>query len=136
MSLYQSKYTVITFIHNYNIILLEMFNVQPLVRTITQFYLMYIRTYILYLINMLAGNIHDCMFELSERVYLSQPPVVLTPYTYLHVTTDNDVCNETNPCAPNGNCMNSNGSFTCDCFTGYMLDPSEQNCSGKYVVQP
>ena len=50
--------------------------------------------------------------------------------------TGNDVCNGTNPCAPNGNCVNSNGSFTCDCFTGYMLNPSEQNCSGKYVVQP
>ena len=108
--------------------LLEMFSVHPLVRTITQFYLKYIRTYTLYLINMLADNIHDCMFELHVCVYLSQPPVVLP--------TDNDECNGTNPCAPNGNCMNSNGSFTCDCFTGYMLDPSEQNCSGKYVVQP
>ena len=56
-------------------------------------------------------------------VYLSQPPVVLS--------TDIDECNETNPCAPNGNCVNSNGSFMCDCLTGYMLNPGGQNCSGK-----
>ena len=87
---------------------------------IAQSYLLYIHTYIL---DKHVGRPH-----LGTCTYVSQPLVVLS--------TDIDECNGTNPCAPNGNCVNSNGFFTCDCFTGYTLDSSRQNCSGKYVVQP
>ena len=60
--------------------------------------------------------------------YMSQPPVVLP--------TDIDECNGTNPCAPNGNCVNTDVSFTCNCSSGYELDTGGQNCSGKCIHLP
>ena len=75
---------------------------------------------------MLAGIKYVCL-KLCLRAYITTCHSLLLS----SLPTDNDECNGTNPCAPNGNCVNSNGSFTCDCFSGYMLDPSEQNCSGK-----
>ena len=58
--------------------------------------------------------------------YLPQPLAVLS--------TDIDECNGTNPCAPNGNCVNTNGSFTCNCSSGYELDTGGQNCSGTFII--
>ena len=52
------------------------------------------------------------------------------------LSTDIDECNGTNPCAPNGNCVNTNGSFTCNCSSGYELDRSGQSCSGKSTHLP
>ncbi|MDA8032207.1 MAG: calcium-binding EGF-like domain-containing protein [Alphaproteobacteria bacterium] len=59
---------------------------------------------------------------------MSQPLAVLC--------TDIDECNGTNPCAPNGNCVNTNGSFTCNCSSGYELDTGGQSCSGKFTHIP
>ena len=82
---------------------------------LAQSYLQYIYMYIL---DKCVGRPHLC-------TYVSQPLVVLS--------TDIDECNGTNPCAPNGNCVNTNGSFTCNCSSGYELDTGGQSCSGKPI---
>ena len=82
---------------------------------IAQSYLLYMHTYIL---DKHVGRPHLC-------TYGPQPPAVLP--------TDIDECNGTNPCAPNGNCFNTNGSFTCNCSSGYELDIDGQSCSGKCI---
>ena len=55
------------------------------------------------------------------------------PMLTIFLPTDIDECNGTNPCAPYGNCVNTNGSFTCNCSSGYELDIDGQTCSGKCI---
>ena len=82
---------------------------------LAQSYLPYMHTYIL---DKHVGRPHLC-------TYVSQPLVVFP--------TDIDECNGTNPCVPTGNCVNTNGSFTCNCSSGYELDTGGQSCSGKSI---
>ena len=82
---------------------------------LAQSYLLYIHTYIL---DKHVGRPHLCTSVTQLLVVLS---------------TDIDECNGTNPCAPNGNCFNTNGSYTCNCSSGYELDTGGQSCSGKSI---
>ena len=70
---------------------------------------------------------------LTDTAHLKPMHVNYCPCNYC---TDIDECNGTNPCAPNGNCVNTNGSFTCNCSSGYELDRSGQSCSGKSTQLP
>ena len=31
------------------------------------------------------------------------------------------------------NCVNTEGSYHCECFTGYILQPNKYNCEGKLL---
>lgn len=33
-----------------------------------------------------------------------------------------------------GDCINTDGSFRCECPTGYVLDPSGKKCVGKHYL--
>ena len=50
---------------------------------------------------------------------------------YRSLTVDEDECRGTayNNCEQQ--CVNSVGSFTCTCNTGYVLDDNGYSCSGK-----
>ena len=47
-------------------------------------------------------------------------------------TVDIDEC-VSNPCHPNATCANKNGTFTCECDTGYMGDGF--TCQGILLSQ-
>ena len=44
-------------------------------------------------------------------------------------STDIDECSPTSPC--NQICVNTEGSYRCECFDGYEMD-SNGNCIGEY----
>ena len=39
-------------------------------------------------------------------------------------------CLENNPCDSNAACVNTKGSYQCDCDTGYKWNPKTQRCEG------
>lgn len=54
----------------------------------------------------------------------------LTPiYLFLNIFKDFDEC-QLSPCQNNGTCLNTEGSYICNCTTGWK----DQNClNGKYI---
>lgn len=47
---------------------------------------------------------------------------------------DHDECSQTGMCA-NGQCINMDGSFKCQCYSGFILSPSGHACIGKLFVK-
>ena len=62
------------------------------------------------------------------------------PHTYIYthlfthmVLTDRDECSGVNDC--HQLCINTIGSFECDCFERFQLDPADNvTCTGKYSI--
>lgn len=60
--------------------------------------------------------------------------MMLRVYKQKYVTLLTDI----NECGLSGQggcqqfCINTQGSFTCDCGPGFALSPNGQNCLGKY----
>ena len=53
-------------------------------------------------------------------------------YTYTFIYPDIDECNEgTHVCTPH-TCVNTIGSYTCGCNSGYLLDTDGFTCNGKH----
>lgn len=56
-------------------------------------------------------------------------------FAYIHniqlLVVDINEC-EDNPCPKYSNCVNTDGGYACNCFTGYYKDNNSQ-CQGKYV---
>ena len=51
---------------------------------------------------------------------------------YCHIDADIDECFEgTDNCSQI--CTNTEGSFTCECYDGYLLDTDEATCNGMYL---
>ena len=49
---------------------------------------------------------------------------------YMYCVLDTNEC-DNSPCGPNGDCLNTQGSFTCNCQPGY----EGQLCdTGKYLL--
>ena len=48
----------------------------------------------------------------------------------LSLTTDIDECNQRGVCR-NGRCINTEGSFRCECNEGFVLTPDGRYCTGK-----
>ena len=49
-----------------------------------------------------------------------------------YVITDVDEClNNNDTCSHD--CVNTEGSYYCECPTGYNLQPNKHDCEGKYV---
>jgi hypothetical protein len=46
--------------------------------------------------------------------------------------SDHDECSQTGMCA-NGQCINMDGSFKCQCHSGFILSPSGHSCVGKIL---
>ena len=55
-------------------------------------------------------------------------------HSFTHmVVTDRDECSGVNDC--HQLCINTNGSFECDCFEGFQLEPADNvTCTGKYSI--
>ncbi len=53
--------------------------------------------------------------------------------TVFCVITDIDECAEANPCSEGGDCVNTLGSYGCDCHDGYKLRKryTGWQCEGK-----
>ena len=52
-------------------------------------------------------------------------------YTFVSILSDTDECSDgTHNCSQI--CTNTNGSFTCGCINGYLLDLDEVTCKGMY----
>ena len=53
--------------------------------------------------------------------------------TYIYLSLDIDECTEgTSRC--NQNCSNTEGNYTCDCFSGYQLSSDTYTCLGEQHV--
>ena len=50
---------------------------------------------------------------------------------YFFLIDINECSEETDDCAQN--CTNTNGSYTCSCNPGFILDTDRRNCNGKAV---
>ena len=51
-------------------------------------------------------------------------------YTYTFIYPDIDECSDgTHVCTPH-TCINTDGSYTCGCNTGYLLETDEITCRG------
>ena len=59
---------------------------------------------------------------------------VAIKYTYIHTLhPDVDDCGDENGgCSQI--CINTEGSFTCDCNTGFVLDSDGATCNGEYLL--
>ena len=53
----------------------------------------------------------------------------------LLVITDIDECVEIPGICTNGHCVNLAGSFQCECFDGYELSSTGDECIGKWLTQ-
>jgi len=53
---------------------------------------------------------------------------------FVYCIADHDECSETGMCA-NGQCINMDGSFKCQCHSGFILSPSGHACIGKVFVR-
>ena len=51
-----------------------------------------------------------------------------------HFTSDVNECNDNNGDCEH-TCINSEGSYSCSCNSGYSLDSNERYCSGKYMFE-
>jgi len=64
------------------------------------------------------------------------PSVWYIPYICFCVfSADDDECNDaaTNQCSSNADCVNSEGSYKCECQAGYMLLADQRTCDGKLL---
>ena len=52
----------------------------------------------------------------------------------MYIPTDVNECSTSNGGCEQI-CENSNGSFTCYCYDGYMLNKDLQTCGGKYITK-
>jgi len=55
---------------------------------------------------------------------------------YVYFPADvNECLNETtiNRCSPYARCTNTDGSYTCECSSGYMLLPDQRTCDGRLL---
>ena len=48
----------------------------------------------------------------------------------LYFVSDIDECRDNNGTCSHV-CMNTEGSYHCDCFTGYALHPNNHDCEGQ-----
>ena len=55
----------------------------------------------------------------------------MAKYCIFFLIDINECSEETDDCAQN--CANTNGSYTCSCIPGFVLDTDRRNCSGKAV---
>ena len=54
----------------------------------------------------------------------------------LLIFTDINECDIYPDICENGRCVNTDGSFRCECFSGYKLDESGRECIGKLLDFP
>ena len=52
-------------------------------------------------------------------------------YDYDFLADVNECLTTVNKCSPNANCVNTDGSYTCECPPGYMLLADQRTCDGK-----
>lgn len=50
------------------------------------------------------------------------------------LSSDIDECQELPGLCQGGNCINTFGSFQCDCPNGYYLNTNSRICEGEYAV--
>ena len=54
-------------------------------------------------------------------------------YIYL---IDVDECTlATDICNVHSDCVNTNGSYDCNCTTGYIIESDKRTCSGKFIFK-
>ena len=73
----------------------------------------------------ITGNIH--MFIQRNIIMYVQN------YTYISNHVDIDECSDGTHNCPQ-TCMNTEGSFTCGCNSGYILDTDGTTCNGMYKL--
>jgi len=47
---------------------------------------------------------------------------------------DIDECQGDNKCSVNATCINTNGSYSCECSAGYMLLADQRTCDGELFI--
>ena len=69
----------------------------------------------------------------SHRFINARTLLMNTTFTKSHLFLDIDECSGGSfPCGNNATCTDTDGSFECDCVTGFFGDGF--NCTGKYNV--
>ena len=71
---------------------------------------------------------HTCFMYIS--VNYTQNVLYCTFFWLFSSSLDIDECEVNNTCGENGDCVNTNGSFSCDCHPGYK-DDGFIYCRGK-----
>ena len=66
-------------------------------------------------------------------VVVSENHRVINPYYYIIIIVDVDECaTDYHDCDEHAQCMDTDGSFTCDCLQGYMGSGRVGNCTSKF----
>ena len=59
--------------------------------------------------------------------------IIINIHEYISIFLDIDECSDgTDDCSQT--CLNTDGSFTCECTSGYTLDDDGTSCNGMYKL--
>ena len=68
--------------------------------------------------------------EILYNLFLVHPTVIILWFKQLNLfPLDTDECSVVSPC--NQTCLNTNGSFECSCWNGYLLNSDRRSCRGE-----
>ena len=75
---------------------------------------------------------------MGERKYIKihQTPALILKYVCCYILPDIDEClrSDTNNCDENAQCLDTRGSYTCQCNEGFQMNDDTGVCTGKYQV--
>jgi len=60
----------------------------------------------------------------------------MSDFCSVYMLADIDECRTDNKCSTGSTCVNTNGSYTCECPAGYSLLADQRTCDGKLVLCP
>ena len=77
------------------------------------------------------GNLQDTLFHVPISLILyKHPPCNYHIYLYFLTLLGVNVCNQM---SCEHKCINTNGSFLCQCNAGYVLNADKRSCDGMLV---
>lgn len=64
-------------------------------------------------------------------IYVTTHACLLTSYVFLSLPLDENECRTKPGICENGRCVNTIGSYTCECGEGFQPDSTHTQCLGK-----